>query len=47
MYIVKLGEVELKVRGTSLEVVGPDEQPAGNNEDQPDRKDQEIIFRFL
>jgi CRP/FNR family transcriptional regulator, cyclic AMP receptor protein len=24
MYIVKLGEVELKVRGTSLEVVGPD-----------------------
>lgn len=24
MYVVKLGEVDLKVRGTSLEVVGPD-----------------------
>jgi CRP/FNR family cyclic AMP-dependent transcriptional regulator len=24
MYIVKLGEIDLKVRGTSLEVVGPD-----------------------
>ncbi len=31
----------------AFEVIGPNEQPTDQNDDQPGRKQEEIVFRFL